>query len=130
MANESQQHIEKIIHHDQVDFITGLQGWFNICKSSKIMQHVNRKKDKNHMIISIDKEKSFDKIQHSFYDKSSDESRNRKNVPQYNKGYIQEVYSQHYTKCGKHEIISSKDRNEASVSTLSTLTQQSLGISS
>jgi hypothetical protein len=66
MANQIQQHIRKIIHDDKVSFIQGMQGWFNICKSINIIQHINRTKDKNHLIISIDAEKAFDKIQHHF----------------------------------------------------------------
>ena len=70
LANRIQQHMKKLICHDQVGFIPGMRGFFNIHKSINVIHHINKLKDKTYIIISIDAEKAFDKIQHPFMIKS------------------------------------------------------------
>ena len=71
LANRIQQYIKKIIHDGQVGSIPGILGWYNIHKSINIILHINKSKDTNHMIISIDAEKAFDKIQNPIYGKNT-----------------------------------------------------------
>ena len=66
LTNRIHQYIKKLIHDDQFGFIPGLQGFFNMWKSISVIRHIDKLQDKNHMIISIDAEKAFDKIQHPF----------------------------------------------------------------
>ena len=66
LANRIQPYTKKNMPHDQVGFNPGMQGRYNICNSINIIHHIKNSKDKNHMIISIDAEKAFDKIQHPF----------------------------------------------------------------
>ena len=87
LANGIQQHIKKLMYHNQVEFIPGMQGFFNIQKSINVIYHINKLKDKSHMIISIDAEKTSDKIQHPFMIKSS-KNGHRRNLPQHSKVHI------------------------------------------
>ena len=91
LANRIQQYIRNSILNSQVGFIPRMQGFFSICKSIHMIHHINKLKDKNHMIISIDPDKAFDKIQQPFIikeKKNPSESRHRMNIPQHNKSHI------------------------------------------
>ena len=100
LANRIQQHIKKLMHHDQVRFIPRMQGFFNIHKQINVIHHINKLKDKNHMIILIDAEKAFDKIQHPFMIKTLQKMSLKGSYLNIEKA-IYDVYTKHYSQWWK-----------------------------
>ena len=88
LANQIQIYIKRIIDHDKVGYIPGMQGFFNIRKSISVIHHINKLKNKNHMIISIDAEKASDKIQNLTFPIKTLWRGDRGNILQHNKKHI------------------------------------------
>ena len=110
-------------HHDQVGFIPGMQGFFNICKTISVIHHINKLKNKNHMIISIDAEKVFDKIKHPFIIKMLQKISMEGTYLNIAKTIYDKPTVNIILNGGKTESIPPKIRNKTRMSTFTTIIQ-------
>ena len=127
LSNYIQKNIKKIIHHNQMGYIPNMQGWYNIHKSINIIHHINKRKDKNHMIISIDVEKAFDKVQHPFMIKTL----SKVGVEEADLNIIKAIYEKPTANTilngQKNKSSPTKIRNNTKMSAFTTSIQHSIG---
>ena len=127
LAKRIQQYIKKLIHHDQVEFISGMQGFFNICSSINVIHHINKLKDKNHMIISIDAGKAFDEIENLFMIKTLQKMGIVGTYLNILKTIYYKPTANVFFQWWKTENIPPKIRNQTRVSTFTIINQHSSG---
>ena len=118
---------QNIIYHVQVGFIPGMQDWYSIHKSINVIDHIIKMKNNNHMIISIDAEKAFDKFQLLFMIKNPQQSGNRGNILKCNKVHIWQTHCQHHTQWAKTTSVPLKTGKKTVISPFTSLIQQSTG---